>query len=145
MSNTDPAATPAPDDAAAIEAIAADAAATAAAAEEPAVTEPAAEEEAAERVPVITEREQEVTLVRSVRIGRVLIGGAIFGAALLTLASLFFPVGPESEFSMGQVIGFMALIGGALGLCLGGILVVAMGAAAKRKQGVAVAIQTDVQ
>ena len=98
-----------------------------------------------QHMPVMTEREQQVTLVRSVRYGRVVVGTAILGAALLSLASLFFPVGPESEYSMAQVVGFMALIGGALGLGLGAIIAVIMTAAAKRKRGIAVAIQTDVQ
>ncbi len=110
-----------------------------------AAVDAAAADPAPEHVPVVEQREQTVELQRSVRYGRLLVTGAIVGAALLTIASLLFPLGPESEYSMGQIVGFMALIGAAIGLGLGGLLAIMLGAVAKRKHGSGVAIQTDVR
>lgn len=94
---------------------------------------------------IVVTSEQPVELQRSVRYGRVLIGAAILGAAILSLVSLILPLDPESEYSMAQIVGFMALIGAAIGLGIGALLSVALTLAAKRKSGSGVAIQTDVR
>lgn len=95
--------------------------------------------------PVIEETTREVTLQRSVRYGRVLTVGAVLGAAVATLLSLVFPIEEGAEYTMGQVVGFMALIGGAIGLGAGGLLALFLGLAARRRRGSGVAIQTDVR
>ncbi|MBC9937452.1 MULTISPECIES: hypothetical protein [unclassified Leucobacter] len=94
---------------------------------------------------VVAEQEVEVTIERSVRYGRILIGGAILGAALASLASVFFPIALEADYSMAQIMGFMLLIGAAIGLSLAGILSLILSAAAQRRRGTAVAIQSDVR
>lgn len=100
---------------------------------------------AAESAPVIEEAEREVTLQRSVRVGRVVIGTAIAGALVAALLSLVFPVEEGAEYTLGEVTGFAALIGAAIGLGLGGLLVIVLGAVAKRQRGTGVAIQSDVR
>lgn len=109
------------------------------AAEVEASAEPAVHE------PVIEETRQEVSLQRSVRYGRVLVVAAALGAVVAALLCLLFPIAEDAEYTMGQVVGFMALIGAAVGLGLGGLLSVALGLAARRRQGSGVAIQTDVR
>lgn len=101
--------------------------------------------EPTEREHIVTTTEQTVELQRSVRYGRILIGAAIIGAAVLSLLSLLTPLSPENDYSMPQVVGFMALIGAALGLGIGALLCVVLTAVAKRKHGSGVAIQTDVR
>lgn len=105
----------------------------------------AADAEPAPHEPVVVTSEQTVELQRSVRYGRVLIGAVVLGALILSLASLIMPLDPESEYSLGQIVGFMALIGAAIGLGVGAILSVVLTAVAKRKHGSGVAIQTDVR
>ncbi|MGJ0203110.1 hypothetical protein [Leucobacter sp. gxy201] len=105
----------------------------------------AADASPAPHEPVIVTSEQTVELQRSVRYGRVLIGAAVLGALILSLASLVMPLDPESEYSMAQIVGFMALIGAAVGLGVGAILSVVLTAVAKRGHGSGVAIQTDVR
>lgn len=79
------------------------------------------------------------------RYGRVLIGAAILGAAIASLLSVLFPITEDADYTMAQVVGFMALIGGAIGLGLGGVLSLILGIAARRRRGAGVAIQTDVR
>ena len=104
---------------------------------------PEAAEEAAE--PVVVAAEREVVLQRSVRYGRLLIGGLVLGAVVAMLASLLFPVGEDADYTLGQAAGFMALIGGAIGLFLGGLLALILGGVARRSSGRGVAIQSDVR
>ena len=108
-------------------------------------TAEAAVPDAAEPAPVIEEAEREVTLQRSVRVGRVVIGTAIAGALIAALLSLMFPVEEGAEYTLGEVTGFAALIGAAIGLGLGGLLVIVLSAVAKRQRGTGVAIQSDVR
>lgn len=89
--------------------------------------------------------EVEVGVVRSVRYGRIIVGGAVVGAVLAMLAALSFPVAEGAEYSMGQVVGFVAVFGGAIGLGLGAILSLVLARVAKRKQGSAIAVVTDVR
>lgn len=84
------------------------------------------------------ETQATVELQRSVRYGRLLIGGAIVGAAIASLASLLFPIEEGALYSIGQIIGFMLLIGGAIGAGIGGVLSLVLSAVAKRKHGSAV-------
>ena len=98
-----------------------------------------------ERGPIVEETERVVTLERSVRVGRLLIGGIIAGAFLAMLASLMFPVAEDAEYTLGQIVGFMALIGAAVGAALGGLLALLLGFIARRQSGTGVAIQSDVR
>jgi hypothetical protein len=95
--------------------------------------------------PVVVEREVEVSVARSVRFGRVLIGSTILGAAVASLAAIFFPISAQADYSLRQIMGFMLLIGASIGLALGAILSLILAAAAKRRSGTAVAIQSDVR
>lgn len=97
------------------------------------------------RVPIAHDTEQEVTLQRSVRYGRVLVGTAVLGAVVAALACLLFPIPEDAEYTMGQVVGFMALIGAAIGLAVGGVLSLVLGFVARRSAGTGIAIQTDVR
>lgn len=93
----------------------------------------------------ITETQVAVTLQRSVRYTRLLIVGGVLGAVVGALVCLAFPITPESEYTMGQVAGFMAVVGGAIGLGLGGLLGLMLGLIAKRQRGEGVAVQADMR
>lgn len=93
----------------------------------------------------VTETKQQVELVRSVRFGRILVVFSVLGGVLAALACVFFPVNPEQHYTLGQIMGFSAIIGAAIGLCIGALVSLMLGAAAKRRRGTAVAIQSDVQ
>lgn len=82
-----------------------------------------------------------VELRRSVRYGRLLIGGAIVGALAGSLLALLFPVPEGALYSVRQIAGFMLVIGGAVGLLLGAVLALILSAAAKRQHGSAVVAQ----
>lgn len=101
--------------------------------------------EPAPHVPVVSKVEREVTLVRGVRYGRIIISFGIAGVIVAMMASLMIPVAADANYTIGQIIGFMALIGGVIGLAVGGIVSVILGAVAKRRTGTGVAIQTDVR
>lgn len=94
---------------------------------------------------VETRTEVEVGLQRSVRYGRIIIGAAILGAVLAAIAALLFPVLPDAEYELGQIVGFMTLIGAAIGLALGAVLALVLGRIAKRQTGAAIAVRTDVR
>lgn len=109
-----------------------------------------AAEQEAQRETETTPREEihpevEVALVRSVRHGRIIVAGIAVGAILGMIAALLFPVGEEAEYTLGQIVGFMAVIGAAAGLLLGSLLSLILGLTAKRRRGAARAIQVDVQ
>ena len=117
--------------------------------ERPLQREPEPQTEA-EHEPEATPREEfheevEVALVRSVRHGRIIVAAIIVGAILGMIAALLFPVGEEAEYTLGQIVGFMAVIGAAAGLLLGSLLSLLLGLSAKRRRGKARAIQVDVQ
>ncbi|MBK0417831.1 hypothetical protein JD276_02120 [Leucobacter sp. CSA1] len=95
--------------------------------------------------PVIEETELQVGLQRSVRYSRVILGGAVVGALIAALISLLFPIEEGAEYTMGQVVGFMLLIGAALGLAVGGVFSLILGMIAKRQRGTGVAIQADMR
>ena len=98
-----------------------------------------------ERAPVIEEVEREVTLQRSVRYGRVIVGGAVLGAVVAAIAALFFPIEEGAEYTMAQAVGFFAVLGGAIGLGLGCLVGLVLGLVARRQRGTGVAIQSDVR
>ena len=105
--------------------------------------EPVGEEFVAE--PVILETEVAVKLQRSVRVGPVIIGAAFAGVLIAAVMTLFFPVAEDAVYALGQIVGFMALIGGAIGLGVGTVLALILGSIAKRRTGTGVAIQRGVQ
>ncbi len=105
----------------------------------------AAADEPAPYEPVETRTEIEVGLQRSVRTGRVIIGAGILGAVIAALVSLFFPLAPDADYELAQIAGFMTLIGAAIGLAIGAILALVLGQVAKRHQGAAIAVHTDVR
>lgn len=82
-----------------------------------------------------------VELRRSVRYGRLLIGGAIVGGLAGSLIALLFPVAEGALYSVGQIAGFMLIIGGAAGLLLGAVLALVLSAVAKRQHGSAMVAQ----
>jgi hypothetical protein len=98
-----------------------------------------------EHTPVIEEVEREVTLQRSVRYGRVIVGGAVLGIVVAAVAALFFPVEEGADYTLGQAVGFFAVMGGAIGLGLGGLVSLVLGLVARRQRGTGVAIQSDVR
>ncbi|MBK0422364.1 hypothetical protein JD292_09790 [Leucobacter sp. CSA2] len=98
-----------------------------------------------EHQPTVTSVEREVTVVRSVRYGRILIVGAVLGALIAIVASLLFPVLEGAEYTLGEVAGFMALIGAAIGLGLAGLFALILSIGARKRRGSAVAVQSDVQ
>lgn len=91
-----------------------------------------------------SETQQSVELQRSVRIGRLLLVGAIAGAIIGALVTLMFKVPEGALYTVGQIAGFMLLIGGAVGLTLGGLLALILTAVAKRKRGTGVLQHTTV-
>lgn len=95
--------------------------------------------------PVVHEVQQEVTLQRSVRVTRLLIAGLVIGAVVAMIACFFFPIVEGAEYTLAQVVGFMALIGAALGAGVGGIVALVLGLIVRRQQGTGVAIQHDVR
>lgn len=95
--------------------------------------------------PIETRSTVEVGLVRSVRFGPIMIGGAIIGALVCAVIALGFPVIEGADYTMGQVIGFVAVLGAVLGLTLGAVLSLILARVARRKRGAAIAVLTDVR
>ncbi len=85
-----------------------------------------------------SETQQTVELQRSVRYGRLLIGGAVLGGAIGSLITLFFPIAEGALYTMRQIAGFMLLIGAVVGLAAGGVLSLVLTAVVKRKHGTGV-------
>ncbi|MGO3146278.1 MAG: hypothetical protein ACTIJ6_01225 [Leucobacter sp.] len=88
-----------------------------------------------------SEIQQTVELRRTVRYGRLLIVGAIVGAAIASLVTLLFPIAEGAMYTMGQIAGFMLLIGGIIGLAIGGVIALVLTSVAKRNQGTGVVSQ----
>jgi len=87
--------------------------------------------------------EERVEVVRSVRFGRVIIGGGIVGVIAAVILTLSFPVANQ-DYTLGQITGFMALIGAAIGLALGSVLALILNRAVSHRRGTAVAKHSDV-
>lgn len=95
--------------------------------------------------PVETRTTLEVGIERSPRYGAILIGGAVAGAVIAAVLTLLFPLAEDAEYTMGQAVGFIAILGAAAGLTLGGVLALILGAVSKRQRGSARAVQSDVR
>lgn len=95
--------------------------------------------------PIETQTTVEVGIERSVRFGPIMVGGAVIGALICAAAALFFPILEDADYTMGQVVGFVAVLGGAIGLGLGALLALILARVAKRKRGAAIAVLTDVR
>lgn len=91
------------------------------------------------------ERKVEVELVRSVRIARLLITGAILGALIMVVVTMIMPIAPDANYTMGQISGFMALVGAVIGLLIGAVVGLILSRAARKRQGSGLAVQSDVQ
>lgn len=113
--------------------------------EAPQVPETNGASEPAPHVPVIHQVEREVTLERGVRYGRVIIAFTIAGSIIAMMMSLLTPLADGGDYTLSQIVGFMALIGAVVGLAVGGLVSVVLGMVAKRRTGTGVAIQTDVR
>lgn len=105
---------------------------------------PADEVEAAEHTE-IQHPPVEVGLQRSVRYGRIIVGGAILGAIIGLVVSLLFPVAEGANYELRQAAGVALVFGGVIGLTLGAILSLVLGFIASRSKGAAIAVQTDVR
>ncbi|WP_105805900.1 hypothetical protein [Leucobacter massiliensis] len=101
--------------------------------------------EPGEHPPVVESAQREVTLQRSVRYGRVIVGGAVLGAVVAAIAALFFPVEEGAEYTLGQAVGLVAVFGAAVGLGLGAVCALLLGTIVRRRRGSGVAIQSDVR
>ena len=88
---------------------------------------------------------REVTLERSVRYGRVIVGGAILGAVAAALFSVTLPITEGADYTVGQVAGLSAIVGGAIGLGLGGVFSLVLTGLARRRRGIGFATQVDVR
>ncbi|MBO1901637.1 hypothetical protein J4H92_06685 [Leucobacter weissii] len=116
------------------------------AADDPAVGEPADPAAGSASAPAAIQHEPvEVGLERSVRYGRIITVAIVLGAVIGAAAALFFPVGPEADYELGQVVGLMVVVGGAIGLALGAVLALVLGLIARRRRGAALAVLTDVR
>lgn len=101
--------------------------------------------EAPEREPVVERTEREVTLQRTVRYGPVIVGATVLCAVIAAIVTLCIPVQEDAEYTLAQAAGFMLVIGGAIGLLLGSVLCLILGAVARRGRGTGVAIRSDVR
>lgn len=93
--------------------------------------------------PTVSVTEEQVEVIRSVRFGRVIVGGAVLGAVIAALVTLSFPVASQ-DYTMAQIVGFMSLIGAGIGLALGGALSLILARVAAKRHGIAVAKRSDV-
>lgn len=113
---------------------------------EPAAAEAPESADPADPVETVTAHEEvEVGLVRSVRHGRIILTAVVVFAVLGMIAAMFFPVAEDAEYTLGQVVGYMAVVGAIIGLVLGSLLALLLGLIAKRRRGEARAVQVDVR
>jgi len=96
-------------------------------------------------LPVETQTTHEVGLVRTVRYGPILGGSAALFALLGFLISFFFPVEEGADYTVGQVAGFMLVVGAAIGLGIGALLALLLNRIARRRTGSAIAVLTTVR
>lgn len=87
----------------------------------------------------------EVQLRRTVRHGRIIVSTAILGVVVGVVTSLFFSVPEGANYELAQIAGLMAVVGGVIGLVAGTLLSLLLGIIAGRKQGAAIAVQTEVR
>jgi|GEM_PF-4197972 len=86
---------------------------------------------------------QPVTIQRSVRIVRLLVAGGVLGAVVGAVVTILFPVSPDAAYSLWQVVGFMALVGLAVGLAVGAVVALILQAAVRRRRGAAIAERVE--
>lgn len=86
-----------------------------------------------------------VEIERSVRYSRLMIVGAVIGAIIAVLVTVSQPVAQDALYSIGQIAGFMLIVGAVIGLTAGVVLGLILKRFARKKRGVGVAIQADVQ
>lgn len=87
----------------------------------------------------------EVELRRTVRHGRIIVSGVVVGAVIAMILSLTFPILEGSDYSLGQIVGFMMLIGAAIGLAVGALIGLMLSLVVRNRTGGGLAIQTDVR
>ncbi|MEB4614523.1 hypothetical protein [Leucobacter sp. M11] len=109
------------------------------------VVEGAEAVEAPAHEPVEVRTEEPVVVERSVRYGRILTVSIAIGIILGAVITTMFPIAQDANYTLGQAVGFFALIGGVIGLTLGAILCLVLSAAARRRRVSARAVHTDVQ
>ena len=90
-----------------------------------------------------SENVQTVELRRSVRYGRLLIGGAVLGALVASLITIFTPIPDGALYTLGQITGFMLLIGGVIGLAIGGLLALLLTLVARRQHGTGAVVAVE--
>jgi hypothetical protein len=93
--------------------------------------------------PTVVVADETVGVVRSVRFGRVIIGGSVLGVVIAVIITLSYPV-LGSDYTMAQAVGFMALIGAALGLGAGAVFALILARFAAKRHGTALAKRSDV-
>ncbi|MBT1018286.1 hypothetical protein KJY77_03925 [Canibacter sp. lx-72] len=86
-----------------------------------------------------------VRVQRAVHIKRLLLIGVVMGAMCGAGVALLFDVKPEGFYTLGQIVGFTAVLGGAVGLLLAAMLALLLSLAVKRKNGTATAVQASVK
>lgn len=112
------------------------------------IAEPIAEApvSAAEPAPgAATVAETGAVLERSVRYGRLILVGGGAGAVIAMIAALLLPVAMDATYTLGQAVGFSALIGAVLGITAGALLGLLLSLGVRRSRGKAVVIHTDVR
>lgn len=97
------------------------------------------------REPVATRTTHEVALVRTVRIGPIMVTCAVIFALAAAITALLLPVPEGEQYTAGQAAGFVLIPAAAIGLLFGAILSLLLNLVAKRKQGAAIAVRTDVR
>ncbi len=95
-------------------------------------------------VPVETQETVEVGLVRTVRYGAILVGGAALFALIGFVASFFYPVEEDADYTVGQVAGYMIVVGAAIGLGVAAVVALILSRIAKRRTGSALVVHTTV-
>lgn len=95
--------------------------------------------------PAAVRTTHEVELVRTVRIGPIMVTSAVVFALIATIVAFALPVQTGENYTVAQAAGFVIVPGAAIGLLFGGILSLILARAAKRKRGAAIAVRTDVR
>lgn len=93
----------------------------------------------------VKQTDETVEIVRSVRIGRLILVGAVVGAVVAVASTLSMPMAEEALYTMGQIAGFMLVVGAVIGMALGTFLALILNILARRKRGQAVATHKDVE
>ncbi len=92
---------------------------------------------------VLDTTEQRVTIQRSARYPRLMLAGAIVGLIVGGILTLLFPVG--KDYTLGQILGFMALVSATIGLALGALLALILDRAVRNRRGEGIALHTTTR